>query len=93
MAPLLSRWEQSLKIKEELGDRAGVAGTLNQVGSIYHQQKKYPETFENYRIAFSILTELQSPDAEKTLRNLGKLKDAWGEEAFEEAIKKKSNDG
>ncbi|MDQ1351991.1 MAG: hypothetical protein QG657_2297 [Acidobacteriota bacterium] len=88
----LEKYEQSLKIEEELGDRAGVALSLGQIGSIYHQQKKYPEAFENYLIAFSILTELESPQAQIAANNLIDLRKDWGEKEFEEAIKKKSND-
>jgi len=59
------------------------------VGRIYHQQKKYPEAFENYRIAFSILTELGSPDAQIAANSLSKLKKDWGEKEFEGEMKKK----
>jgi len=88
-AAALEKYEQSLKIAEELGDRAGVASSLHQVGSIYHQQKKYPEAFENYLIAFSILTELGSPDAQIAENSLGILRKDWGEKEFEEALERK----
>ncbi|MCX6578912.1 MAG: tetratricopeptide repeat protein [Candidatus Aminicenantes bacterium] len=88
-AAALEKYEQSLKIKEELGDRAGVAASLNNIGMIYHQQKKYPEAFENYQIAFSILTELGSPQAQIAENNLGILKKDWGEKEFEAEMKKR----
>jgi len=91
-AAALEKYEQSLKIKEELGDKLGIAQSHGQLGLLFQATGKYPEAFEDLLTALTIFTELQSPDAEKTLRNLGKLRDDWGEEAFEEAMRKKSND-
>lgn len=85
----LEKYEGSLKIREEIGDRLGIAQTKGQLGLLFQATGKYPEAFEYLLTALAIFTELQSPDAEKTLRNLGKLRDDWGEEAFEEAFEEK----
>ncbi|MCX6580939.1 MAG: tetratricopeptide repeat protein [Candidatus Aminicenantes bacterium] len=91
-ATALEKYEQALKIAEELGDKLGIAKSLHQVGSIYHLQKKYPEAFENHLIAFLVMTELESPDAQIAANNLNDLRKDWGEKEFEEAMRKKSND-
>ena len=78
-----------MNIGEERGNRAGVAQSLHQIGMIYHLQKKYPEAFEYLLTALAIFTELQSRHAQIAANNLSKLRDDWGEEAFEEAMRKR----
>jgi tetratricopeptide (TPR) repeat protein len=42
----LDHYQRSLKIKEELGDRPGVASSKAQIGNIFTQLKRYPEALE-----------------------------------------------
>jgi len=87
-ASALQQYEQSLKIKEELGDRAGVASTHGQLGLLFQKMGEFHGAFENLMMALAIFAQIGSPDAEKTVENLKKLRDAWGAENFDKAWKK-----
>ena len=39
---------QSLKIKEEIGDRKDIAASLGNIGAIYHMQGNYSKAIEYY---------------------------------------------
>jgi len=91
-ASALQQYEQSLKIKEELGDRAGVAQSLHQVGMICQIQNKHAEAFENYMAALAIFAQIGSPNGKIALNSLIKLRDAWGAENFDKAWKEKTGE-
>jgi tetratricopeptide (TPR) repeat protein len=81
----VKKYEESLKIKEELGDKSGIAKTLHQLGRINEEQKDYKEAMRKYWIALSILKELGSPDAKIVERSLARLREKMGEKEFEKA--------
>jgi len=54
----LEKCEESLNIFEEIGDRAGVAASLNQIGNIRHNCGEYGAALENYEKALKIKEEL-----------------------------------
>ena len=43
------RYEQALKIGEQLGDLLGKATRLNNIGEIYRAQGNYPEALIRYK--------------------------------------------
>jgi len=57
-AAALEKYEQSIKIAEELGDRAGVASTLHQVGTICQAKGDYAAALEKYEQSLKIKEEL-----------------------------------
>ena len=43
----VKKYNQSLKIAEELGNKSGIAGTLHQLGMIHQRQGNYEEAVKN----------------------------------------------
>lgn len=54
----LKNYLASLKIKEELGDKNGIARSYNNIGLIYQQQENYGKAVENFFIALDKLKEV-----------------------------------
>lgn len=54
----LVNYEKSLKIKEALGDRAGVARSLHQIGIIHQDRGEYDAALCNYEKSLKIAEEL-----------------------------------
>ncbi|MEK9138765.1 MAG: tetratricopeptide repeat protein, partial [Bacteroidota bacterium] len=89
-AEALAQYEKSLKIKEELGDRAGVATSLGQLGQLSAQTKSYAEAFKYFLSALAAFSEIHSPYASLAIKDLQKLRGAWGEDNFDKAWKEKT---
>jgi len=85
----LAEYEKSLKIKEEIGNRAGVASSLGQMGQLFIKCGKYLKAFKNLSTAFSIFAELQSPYAKTAVNDLKELRSIWGGQNFDVAWKEK----
>ena len=81
-----AKYEQSLAIEVELGDKSGIATSLGQLGTIHQEQGHYREALEKYAQALMLFEQLGSPYAEKTRRNLARLREEMGEEAFAAAL-------
>ena len=81
----LKKYQDSLEISEELGNRAGVAITLGQIGKLYIELKGFQKAFELSLSALSTFIELQSPNAKIVASNLKVLRSEWGEANFDAA--------
>jgi len=55
-------FHKSLKIMEEIGDKQGIALSLNNIGMIYFKQKNYLKAEENSKRSISISKELGFPE-------------------------------
>jgi len=51
-------YARSLPIWEEIGDKEGIAGTLNNIGLIYHVQGNYASAIDYYTRCLSIREEI-----------------------------------
>ena len=91
-AAALAEYEKSLKIKEELGNRAGVASSHGQIGKLLSQTNRYPEAFENFLLALVIFTELQSPYTNTVISDLKDLRVTWGSGNFDLVWKEKTGE-
>ena len=78
----VKKYEESLQLKKELGDKRGIASTLGQLGRIFQAQGNYKEALRNYLIAFTIFHELKLPYEELAKRDLATLKEELGDELF-----------
>ena len=58
MRPLVKNYLASLKIKEEIGNKEGIAGSYNNIGVIYYLQKDYDKALINYQNSLKIWMEL-----------------------------------
>jgi len=92
-AAALEKYEQSLKIAEELGDRAGVALSLGQIGNIYQDKGDYAAALEKYEQARKVFEEIgDRKNAAGVLHQVGMIYHAKGEyaaalEKYEQARK------
>jgi adenylate cyclase len=54
----LDYYQRSLKIYEEIGDKKGIANSLNNIGMIYKAQSKYPKALNYYQRSLKIAEEI-----------------------------------
>ncbi|MGE5341325.1 MAG: tetratricopeptide repeat protein [Candidatus Omnitrophota bacterium] len=81
-ASALKQYEQSLKIKEELENRAGVAKSLHQIGMIYQDRGDYASALEQYEQSLRIEEELgHRAGVAKSLHQIGNIYYLKGEYA------------
>ena len=78
----LDYFEQALPILREVGDRAGEAVTLNNIGAVYDGLGDRQRALEYYGQALPIMREVGDRAGEAaTLNNIGAVYDALGEPA------------
>jgi CHAT domain-containing protein len=78
-------YEQSLTITREIGDRAGEANTLNNIGIVYESLGNYPEAIAQYEASLAIKREIGDRAGEaNTLNNIGIVYESLGK--YPEAI-------
>ena len=81
-------YEQSLDIKKDLGDKSGIASSLGQLGRIKEENKDLEGALGDYLMALSIFEELQSPYRDLAKKDIARLKETMGEEAFQSSLAK-----
>jgi tetratricopeptide (TPR) repeat protein len=83
----IEKYMQSLKIKEQLGDKGGIAITLHQLGMIHQDQGEYEKAIEKYNQSMKIFEELgDKRGMASTLGQLGNINYLKGE--YDKAIEK-----
>ena len=75
---------------ETLGDQAGVAASLGQMGRLLTATERYDEALPRLRAALSLFIQLESPDAGKVANFLRQLRGKWGAEKFDDAWRKET---
>ncbi|AKB47707.1 hypothetical protein MSKOL_1930 [Methanosarcina sp. Kolksee] len=60
----VKKYNQSLKMKEELGNKSGIAITLGQMGRVLEEKGEYELALKDYYTALEIFEELKSPNRE-----------------------------
>ena len=80
------KYKQSLVIRKELGDKLGIARSLNRLGSINYFQGSYREGLEKCAQALMLFDQLGSPGAQVVRNNLVLLREKMGEKAFAAAL-------
>ncbi len=89
----LGRYEQSLRIEEELGNRAGVAGSLHNIGALHQARGEYVEALGRYEQSLRIAEELGDRAGVAVslhqLGNLHYLRGKYGEalERYEQSLR------
>jgi len=83
----LKKYEESLRIAEELGDKSGIAYSLGQMGIVHYEQGSYAEAQKNYEEVLRLSKELgDKKSISITLHHLGIIHQYQGN--YAEAIKK-----
>ncbi|MBE9595141.1 MAG: tetratricopeptide repeat protein, partial [Proteobacteria bacterium] len=78
--------KDSLKLKEELGDKSGIASTIHQLGMIHQQQGRYEEAEKMYQDSLKINEELGDKSGiASTLGQMGRIFQA--QENYKEALR------
>ena len=68
----LEYFQHSLKINEEIGDKQGMAKTINNIGNIYKDQGDNPKALEYYQRSLKIYQEIGDKQGmAKTINNIG----------------------
>jgi tetratricopeptide (TPR) repeat protein len=81
----LARYEEALKIEEELGDRSAVASSLHQIGFIHQERGEYKEALARYKEPLKIEEELGNRSGvAKSLHHIGIIHQVQGE--YKEAL-------
>lgn len=80
-------------IKEEIGNRLGVALSHGQIALVLTQIGQYSEAFHLYLLALAALAEMQSPQAQTAANALKALRGKWGEEHFDAAWREATGEG
>jgi tetratricopeptide (TPR) repeat protein len=76
------RYEESLAIERELGNRAGIASSLHQLGVLHHLQGEYPQARQRYEESLAVERELGNrAGIASSLHQLGRLAEEAGEYA------------
>ena len=57
-AQALEHYQRSLKIREEIGDKRGIANTLDNIGNVHHSQGNYAQALEHYQRSLKIKEEI-----------------------------------
>jgi tetratricopeptide (TPR) repeat protein len=92
-AAALEKYEQSLKIREEIGDKLGIAQSLHQVGMIYQRKGEYAAALEKYDQSLKIEEELGNcAGIAQSLHQVGRIyqdKDEYAAalEKYEQSLK------
>ncbi|OPY52825.1 MAG: photosystem I assembly protein Ycf3 [Methanosaeta sp. PtaU1.Bin112] len=79
-------YEQSLEIKKDLGDKSGIARSLGQMGRIKEESKDFEGALDDYVTALSLFEELHDPNREIAKKDIARLRETMGEEAFKNAL-------
>ncbi len=70
----LEYYNQSLKAKEELGDKQGLANSLNNIGNVYKTQNNIPKALEFYQKSLKLKDEIgDKPGKAATLNNIAMI--------------------
>ena len=77
---------QSLEIRMELKDKSGMALSLGQMGRIKEESRDFDGSLRDYITALSIFEELGSPYRDTAKKDIARLRETMGEEAFQEAL-------
>jgi serine phosphatase RsbU (regulator of sigma subunit) len=72
IAKALAYYHKSLKIREEIGDKEGIANSLNNIGMIYDNQGDIPKALEYYHKSLKIQEEIgEKIGIARSLNNIG----------------------
>jgi tetratricopeptide (TPR) repeat protein len=81
----VTKYQKSLKMKEELEDKRGIASTLHELGNVYCIQGRYDEAVTKYQESLKINKELGNRSGvSNTLGQIGMIHQDQGR--YEEAV-------
>ncbi|NER50164.1 MAG: CHAT domain-containing protein [Symploca sp. SIO1A3] len=70
----LRNFEEALLIYQEIGDKAGIGKTLQDIGDVYHRGEEYEQALDYYQQALPIQRKVDDDDGEQfTLKSIGSI--------------------
>jgi tetratricopeptide (TPR) repeat protein len=79
-------YEQSLAVFQELGDRAGMANSLAQLGLLLEKEGHLTAAVKSLAQALVLFEQLGAPQRNSARKDLARLREKLGEEAFNQAL-------
>ncbi len=83
----LTQYQQSLEIVEKIGDIAGMASSMGQIGALYLVQNQCETALKLLVQSFAIFTKIGSPNANIVKRNIARCREKMTEEQFKDILK------
>jgi tetratricopeptide (TPR) repeat protein len=75
-------YQQSLKIEEQLGNLAGQASSLGQLGMLDYEQGNFEQALTSMVQAFLLLEKLRAPDSALARRMIARIREQMDEATF-----------
>ena len=82
----LDFYQRSLKIEEEIGNRAGLALSLGQMGLLYEEMDQPLQAIPLVVQAFLMFVGMNMPEDRMAFSALQRLRNQAGEQAFAQAV-------
>lgn len=83
-------YEKAIKISKEVNDHYALALSNSDLGNFFLLANEFSEAFDRLIVAYSILSEMQTPDVITVLNDLKNLREKWGEKKFDAAWREKT---
>jgi hypothetical protein len=82
----IEKYNESLKIKEQIGDQRGIAFTLGNIGVLFFDREEYRNSFQHAIQSYSIFKQIQSPEKEWVQSILFEIRNKLGDNEFQELL-------
>lgn len=79
-------YNQSLQIKQELGDKAGIATSTGAIGTLFEKKEEFEDTFKSFLKAAYLFHQLGSTYEKHALSDMARTAQKLGEEKFNKAL-------
>ena len=80
-------FQQSLEIAEKIGDIAGMAISMGQMGALYLKQNQCETALKPLFQSFAIFNKIGSPYANQAKNNIARCREKMTEEQFKAILK------
>jgi tetratricopeptide (TPR) repeat protein len=83
----LTHYQKSIEIKEKIGDIAGAAISMAQMGTLYFKQSKCETALKLFIQAFLVFAKIGSPYANQAKKYIVEVREKLHEEQFNAILK------
>jgi hypothetical protein len=77
-----------MEIDEKIGDIAGAALSMAQIGTLYFNQNKFETALELFIQAFLVFAKIGSPYANQARKDIARVREKLPQEQFNAILKK-----
>ena len=83
----LTQYQKSMEIDEKIGDIAGAALSMAQLGTLYFNQNKFETALEYFIQAFLVFAKIGSPYANQARKGISRVREKLPQEQFNAILK------